>query len=191
MYRLCTAVDVQEIARGRSEISDDQLAAIDDFWIPAATGAIAAFCHRDFDKQERTRKVTVLQHRQVIYIPDPPIDSTQTIELWESHTAPRVYDATTLLVLNQHYLVGEEEGAIEKLGGYFCPGRNAIQHHMTSGLVTGHGENVPDDLRMMAAEQAFLFFYHRDQFGISGRSLEGGSTSIAAITLPTPLKIML
>src|SRR5262245_34933672 len=166
MFNLCTSADVQEISRGRSEIADDQLLSLDELYIPAATCAIAAFCHRDFDKKERTRKITVMQHRQVLYVPDPPIDSTQTIELWESHSAPRVYDSTTLLILNQDYLVSEEEGAIEKLGAYFCPGRNAIQHHMTSGIVTGHGENVPDDLRMMAAEQAYLFFFHRDQFGI-------------------------
>src|SRR5262245_28886575 len=191
MFKLCTAADVQEISRGRSEINDDQLPALDDFWIPAATEALAFHCHRDFDKKDRTRQISVKEHRQVIFISDPPVDLTQTVEVWESHNIPRVYDASTLLILNQDYIVDEIEGAIEKLRGRFCPGTKTVQYHMTSGLLTGNAQGVPADLRMIAAWQSFLFFHHRDQFGVTGRSLEGGSISISAITLPTPLQMML
>ena len=191
MFRLCTSADVQEIARGRSEIADDQLTALDDFWIPAATEALAFYCHRDFDKKDRTGQLNVNEHRCTVFLPDPPIDSQATIEIWESHGIPRVYDPTTLLVLNTDYVVHYFEGSIERLQGRFCTGANVIQYHYTGGLVTGDGAGVPADLRMIAAEQSFLFFHHRDQFGITGRSLEGGSVSLSAITVPTPLKMML
>src|SRR5262245_41490517 len=191
MWSLCTSADVQEISRGRSEIDDDQLPALDDFWIPAATEALAFHCHRDFDKKERTGQLSVTEHRYTAFIPNPPIDDTAPIEIWESHAIPRTYNAESLLVLNTDYVVHYAEGSIERLRGRFCTGPNVIQYHLTSGILTGQAESVPADLRMIAAEQSFLFFHHRDQFGVTGRSLEGGSVSLSAITLPTPLKMML
>jgi hypothetical protein len=187
MWSLCSSADVQEISRGRFEINDDQLPALDDFWIPAATESLAFACNRDFDKKDRTGQLSINEHRYTAFIPNPPIDSTQIIEIWESHAIPRTYNANSLLILNTDYIVHYNEGSIERLRGRFCTGPNVL----TSGILTGQAEGVPADLRMIAAEQSFLFFHHRDQFGITGRSLEGGSVSLSAITLPTPLKMML
>src|SRR5262245_32790452 len=159
MWSLCTSADVQEISRGRFEINDEQLPALDDFWIPAASEALAFHCHRDFDKKERTGQLSVTEHRTIAFIPNPPIDFAATIEIWESHQIPRTYNAESLLTLNTDYIVHYNDGSIERLQGRFCTGANVIQYHLTSGILTGHATGVPADLRMIAAEQSFLFFH--------------------------------
>ena len=54
-------------------------------------------------------------------------------------------------------------------------GPKSIKVTYTGGYLTGDGIGTPDDVRVAAIEQTKIIFDRREEFGLSGRSLEGGA----------------
>ena len=78
------------------------------------------------------------------------------------------------------------KGLLSIAASAFVGGPKSIKVTYTGGYLTGDGVGAPDDLRLAAIMQTKIIFDRREDFGLSGRSLEGGSVSLFTPTiLPT------
>ena len=95
---------------------------------------------------------------------------------------PRVYGADELKIENSDYFLFENEGMIERVSGYFACGPKTVKVTYTGGYLTDHAQDVPEDLRLAAVMQAKILFDRREELGLTGRSLEGGSINLLNTT---------
>ena len=206
MHRLCSSSDVQLLTKLNEgdNLTEPQLQLLDDLIIPAVGALCAGRCGRpDFDKKLRTEYLSPPKPRQVLFVASPPISPAvisvpaeptdiAAIQVWQSGALPRVYGTDELLVEGTDFAIDEEMGMIAKLGtSYFADGYKAIKVTYTGGYLTGDSTGVPDDLKMAAAMQSKVLFDRREEFGITGRSLEGGSMNYNTLTLPTQITMIL
>jgi hypothetical protein len=193
MFKLCLPQDIQILSKG--EFGDELFPLLDDLIIPSVGPLFANHCHRpDFDRAVRTEFHSPLTHidSRFLFLHSPPVADSPAIQLWESGSLPRVYGAEELKVENTDYFLFANEGMIEKTSGFFPRGPKTVKVTYTGGYLTGHAQDVPEDLRLAAVMQAKILFDRREELGLTGRSLEGGSISLLNIlTLPTQVTMLL
>lgn len=102
----------------------------------------------------------------VIVLPEYPIAESAVIEVWESTTIPRVYDATTLLVEGTDYFVDRESGRLWRIGG-----RWPFGPHTVKVSIDKVGEaSVPAELNGAAVRMAGLIYMQRKRLGHSSEA---------------------
>lgn len=192
-FRLITSEDLKEISKGVFPEDFDPL--LDDILIPAVGESFAHYCNRpDFDKKSRTEFFSPGEKRSSLFLSSPPVDAG--IQVWESSEIPRSY--TALLVEGSDYFLDSEAGIIERGrgGGYSCAywrrGSRSVKATYNGGYLTADAVGVPADLRLAAITQCKIYFDQRDAYGVTGKSLEGGSiTLLSILTLPQQVTILL
>ena len=193
MFKLISSDDLKEISKG--SFSEDFDPLLDDILIPAVGESFAHYCNRpDFDKKARTEFFSPGENRRCLFLFSPPIDPG--IQVWESSAIPRDY--TTLLTEGSDYFLDPEAGIIERGAGgcyacsYWRRGSRTVKATYTGGYLTGDCEGVPPSLRLAAITQCKIYFDQRDAYGITGKSLEGGSiTLLSILTLPKQVTMLL
>jgi hypothetical protein len=192
VYKLITAEDIRQFTKGTDSISADFNYALADIIIPAVGALFAKYCNRpDFDKIARTEYLSPRYGRTKIFLASPPVAAAQVgppvieaLRLYEDTAAPRVYGASTELISGTDFFVFEDQGVIERFG-CFVGGPKTIKVTYTGGYLTNDAEGCPEELRLAAIMQSKIFFDRREEYGVTGRSLEGGSFSMLNIlTLP-------
>lgn len=178
VYRLISCEDAKILTKGTFGNEFDFL--FDNLIIPAIGDLFASYCHRpDFDCIERTEYFSPRLGEKAIWISSPPISSTPAIQLWED--GDRLYGNDTLLTEGTDYFCYASEGRLQKPGPYFScflAGDKTVKVKYTGGYLTGDAKGCPAGLRMAAAVQAKLIFDRREELGLTGRSMEGGSMSL-------------
>ena len=188
MFKLITAEDIR--ASSKATIGDEFNLLIDDIIIPRVCELLADECNRpDFDSKSRTELFSTRSRQRVLFLKSPPIAASPTIQVWQSTSTPRVFDAGTLLTKDVDYFVDEQIGIIERpSSSYFSEGPNVVKVVYTGGYVTSDGQGVPPLLKGAALYQAKLIFDRREELGVSSRSVEGGSLSLLPLILPPDIK---
>jgi len=107
------------------------------------------------------------------------------IQVW--HGESQLFETMTLLVKDVDYSIDTVQGVIESRSGVgFGPGSYLVPYW--GGYVTADGQDVPPLLAGAARQQAKLYFDRREEFGISSRSVEGGSLSLLPLVLSPDIK---
>lgn len=191
-FKLITSEDLKEISKGSFPEDFDPL--LDDILIPAVGESFAHYCNRpDFDKIARTEFFSPGEKRKNLFLSSPPVAAG--IQVWESSEIPRLY--SVLLVEGSDYFLDPDSGIIERgRGGYDCSywrrGSRTVKATYTGGYLTADAEGVPSDLRLAAITQCKIYFDQRDAYGVTGKSLEGGSiTLLSILTLPAQVTMLL
>lgn len=191
MFKLISPEDYKLLTKGGHDAEFDPV--LDLIIIPAVGKLFAQYCNRpDFDKLARTEFLSPRPGANKLFVSSPPVAATPAIQVWESSASPRVYDSAALLTEGTDYFLFENEGKIEKEGDCFVPGTKTVKVTYTGGYLTKDGVGVPDDLKLAAITQTKIFFDRREEWGVTGRSLEGGSVSMLNIlTLPKQVTLLL
>lgn len=191
-FKLISVDDVRALAKGDFASDFDHL--FGDILIPAIGKTFASYCNRpDFDKASRSEIFSPRLWQSVITLSSPPIATAPAAQIWQSTATPRVYGADELLTNGEDVFIHEAIGQIERgNGNYFPSGPLTVKVTYTGGYLSGDAQGVPADLRFAALSQAKIFFDRREDYGMTGRSLEGGSVSLQAIlTLPRQITLLL
>jgi len=190
-FKLISAESIKQLSKGDFGNNFDFL--LDSIIIPAVGEIFANYCHRpDFDKVERTVFFSPRIYQTRLQLTSPPIypvSVTPVIaapRVWEDTAEPRVYGTDTELTSGTDFIVLYNQGIIEKLGSYFAIGPETIKVTCTSGYLTDDGAGVPPKLALAAAIQTKILFDRREEFGVSSRSLEGGSISMLGRLILAP-----
>lgn len=197
-FQLITFDDIKRISKGGSAWTEEFEQLLDQDIIPAVTKRFATYCHRpDWDKVARVEYFGAYYYRPArnlflssppVYpaaaeIIDPPTPAIEALRLYQDSADPPTWGAGT--ELTSGFVVYEEEGVITHRGCGFVSGPKSIKVTYTGGYLTGDGIGTPDDVRFAAVEQTKIIFDRREEFGLTGRSLEGGSVSLLTpIDLP-------
>lgn len=196
-FKLITSEDLKQLTKG--EVGDSFDFALDEIIIPAVGKLLASYCNRpDFDKAIRTEYLSPREGQRTLFLASPPVSpavvspAIEALRLYQDTAAPRVYDATTELVNGTEFFVFEEQGTIEKVGSWWACGPKTIKTTYTGGWLTDDAVGCPEDLRLAAVMQTKIFWDRREEYGVTGRSLEGGSISMLnVLTLPKQVTVLL
>jgi hypothetical protein len=191
-YKLIHSTDLKKITKG--DFGDEFDFALDDIIIPAVGRRFASYCQRpDFDKALRTEYLSPHGYQRKLFLASPPVSpavvgppAIEALRLYQDTAAPRAYGASTELVNGTDFFLWEDKGVIEKVGDWFTCGAKTIKVTYTGGYLTADAVGCPEDLRLAALIQTKIIFDRREEYGVTGRSLEGGSlTMLNILTLPT------
>jgi hypothetical protein len=198
VYKLIQIEDIKKLTKGDFGAEFDFL--LGDVIIPAVGKLFAQYCKRpDFDKAVRTEYLSPHCGRRKLFVKSPPISpavvspAIEALRLYQDSSYPRVYGAGTELVNGTDFIVFEDEGVIERAGyGFFYDGPKTVKVTYTGGFLTTDAVGCPEDLRLAAVAQTKMFFDRREELGLTGRSLEGGSINLMTpLLLPKLVTIML
>lgn len=197
MFKLIQVEDIKKTSKGEFGTEFDFL--LGSIIIPSVTRLFARYCHRpDFDKTARTEYLSPRPGQSKLYLASPPVALAQVgppaieaLRLYEDTAVPRVYGADTELVSGEDFFLFEEQGMIEADHRWFACGPKVIKVTYTGGYLTDDAADCPEDLRLAAIVQSKILFDHREQFGLTSQSLEGGSIGLTPDALPTKVRIML
>lgn len=206
MFSLINSTEVKQLSKATGEWGSQFDYLIDQIIIPAVTQSFATYCRRpDWDKAARVEYLSPRgTHR--LFLSSPPVAAAQVgppvieaLRLYRDTNTPRAYGTDTELISGTDFFVFEEEGTIEFLHG--CRAWNSwfdaawpktIKVTYTGGYLTDNAVGCPADLKLAAITQAKILFDRRDQMGITGQSLEGGSVSLLTpLILPRSVTMML
>jgi hypothetical protein len=193
-FKLISFDEIKKISKGGDSWSSEFEYLLEQVIIPAVTTSFAHYCHRpDWDKIARTEYFGSDRTLRTLFLSSPPIwpaaaaiigppavDAIEALRLYQDSADPPTYGAGT--ELTSGFVVYEDEGAIESRMG-FISGPKSIKVTYTGGYLTDDGIGTPDDVRVAAIEQTKIIFDRREEFGLTGRSLEGGSVSLLAPTI--------
>lgn len=203
-FALINARDLEEISKG--DISTFE-ALLDKTIIPAVGEVFAAYCNRpDFDLKLRTEYFSPQTHQNILTVASPPIaevgsypdkadfDNTgaPAVRVWEDAALPRAYGSTTEIINGQDFFVYESAGQIAKECATFLRGHKTVKVVYPGGYLTADCQNVPGALKMAAIAQTKILFDRREEYGVTGRALEGGSINmLSVLTLPRQVTMLL
>lgn len=191
MFQLITADDIKRISKGGSSWNEEFEQLLEQDIIPAVTRRFATYCHRpDWDKTARVEYFGSDRYSRNLFLSSPPVypaDSgppiIEALRLYQDSADPPTFGAGS--ELSSGFVVYEEEGVISHRGCFSPTGPKSIKVTYTGGYLTADGIGTPADVRFAAIEQTKIIFDRREEFGLTGRSLEGGSVSLLApIDLP-------
>ena len=205
-FQLITFEEIRKISKGGDSWSTEFEYLLDKVIIPAVTSVFAKYCHRpDWDKVARTEYFSVSLDRPArnLFLSSPPIwpaaaaivgppavDAIEALRLYQDSADPPTWGAGT--ELTSGFVVYEDEGVIEHRGMGFVGGPKAIKVTYTGGYLTADGVGTPDDVRLAATIHGKNVFDRREEFGLTGRSLEGGSVSLLTpMILPKSVTMLL
>ncbi len=119
--------------------------------IPAISQQIESMMGRPYflnggDVTEYPRVRASESHR--LFLLRWPIESGKPTSVHVSLALPRVYDATTLLVEGEDYMVDEDEGVLERMGSFWPRAAKAVQVIYDGGIINQAA--VPKDLAQAA-----------------------------------------
>jgi len=205
VFSLIQSAEVKQLSKATGEWGSQFDYLIDQIIIPAVTQSFATYCHRpDWDKAARVEYLSPRPGARRLFLSSPPVAAAQVgppiieaLRLYRDISLPRAYGADTELVNGTDFFVFEEEGVIERVGctgwswvGWGWP--KTIKVTYTGGYLTDNAVGCPADLKLAAITQAKILFDRRDQMGITGQSLEGGSISLLTpLNLPKAVTITL
>ena len=190
-FKLITDDDVKALTKGDFSTAFDSV--LNDVLIPAIGEAFANYCHRpDFDKTARTEYFSPGYYQHTLRVKSPPIDEVAAaVRVYEDSSLPRFGGSETELVNGTEYFVHAARGTIEKLSNFIC-GPKTVKVTYTGGYLTSDAAGTPPALKLAAITQAKILFERREEYGITGRSLEGGSINLMTIlTLPRQVTLLL
>jgi len=203
LFQLITFDEIKKISKGGDSWTTEFEELLEKRIIPAVTSDFAKYCHRpDWDKVARVEYFGTDRVLRTLFLSSPPVspavaaivgppavDAIEELKIYQDSTDPPTYGAGT--ELTSGFVVYENEGIIGHRTG-FMSGLKSIKVTYTGGYLTGDGIGTPDDVRVAAIEQTKIIFDRREEFGLSGRSLEGGSVSLLAPTiLPRSVTMLL
>lgn len=197
MFNLITKDELKQTAKGEFDDSFDYL--LDSVIIPAVSRMFAHYCGRpDFDKSARTEYLSPEPGAKFLFLKSPPVAAAQVgppaieaLRLYQDTATPRAYGTDTELTSGEDFFVHETEGMIEH-AAKFAGGPKTVKVTYTGGYLKAAAIDCPEDLRFAAITQSKILFDRREEYGITGRSLEGGSiTLLNTLTLPRQVTMML
>lgn len=204
-FQIITFDEIKKISKGGQDWSIEFEYLLEKIIIPAVTGIFAKYCRRpDWDKAIRTdyfspnnsQGKTLSLSSPPVYpaaaevIGPPHIAAIEALRLYQDSGDPPTYGAGT--EITSGFVVYEDEGIIEHRGSGFVGGPKSIKVTYTGGYLTADAVGAPDDLRLAAIMQTKIIFDRREELGLTGRSLEGGSVSLLTpMILPTSVTMML
>jgi hypothetical protein len=189
-FQLITFDEIKKMSKGGGDWSTEFEYIIEKRIIPEITKGLAKYCHRpDWDKVARTEYFGSDRPTRTLFLSSPPVypavaaivgppavDAIEALRLYQDSADPPTYGAGT--ELTSGFVVYEDEGSIVHRGTGFMTGPKSIKVTYTGGYLTADGIGTPDDVRGAAIMQAKIIFDRREEFGLTGRSLEGGSVSL-------------
>jgi hypothetical protein len=205
-FQLITLDEIKKISKGGDSWTFEFEYLIEKIIIPAVTTTFAKYCHRpDWDKVARTEyfSVDICRPARNLFLSSPPISPAvaaiigppavagiEALRLYQDSADPPTYGAGT--ELTSGFVVYEDEGVVEHRGIGFVGGPKSIKVTYTGGYLTADGVGTPDEVRLGAAIQGKSVFDRREEFGLTGRSLEGGSVSLLTpMILPRAVTMLL
>lgn len=192
-FKLITLDELKQAGKAGQQGWDSNLEFLaDEIIIPAVGQIFARYCNRDdFDAKARTEYVSPREPTRFLSLKSPPVATSPIVELWQSLSIPRQYTDSEKLVNGEDYFVHEAEGMIEA-ESCFSGGPKSIKVTYTGGYLTADAQGAPTDLRMAALAQAKILFDRREEYGVTGRSIDGSSiTLLNVLTLPRQITMML
>lgn len=203
MFSLIQSEEIKQFSKTTGEWGSQFDYLLDQLIIPAVTQSFATYCRRpDWDKAARVEYLSPRPGQRCLFLASPPVAAAQVgpplieaLRLYQDTNTPRVYGPDTELVSGTDFFPRNELGIIERVGcigwsGWSMP--ETIKVTYTGGYLTDNAVGCPADLKVAAITQAKILFDRRDQMGITGQSLEGGSISLLTPTnLPRAVTITL
>ncbi|MEE8473562.1 MAG: hypothetical protein V3S82_10385 [Dehalococcoidia bacterium] len=152
-----------------------------DLLIPQVTAQIESMLGRPYflnggDVTEYPRVRASQSHR--LFLLRWPIEGVKPTSVHVSLDVPRVYDATTLLVKGEEYMIDPEEGVLVRIGAFWPQAINAIQVIYDGGITdqtTASKDLVRAGTIMIAAmlQKGKDRLYHATQERLGDAELRG------------------
>ncbi len=204
-FQLITFDEIKKISKGGDSWSTEFEYLLEKVIIPAVTIVFAIYCHRpDWDKRDRIEYFSLDRPARNLFVASPPIypataaiigppavDAIEMVRVYQDGADPPTWVAST--ELTSGWVVHEDEGVIQhRTTGFVATGPNSVKVTYHGGYLIGDGIGTPDPVRLGATMMSKNIFDRREEFGLTGRSLEGGSVSLLTpMILPKSVTMLL
>jgi hypothetical protein len=203
-FKLTTIENIKRLSKGSTVGDSNALDYLLDQFIVRVGEMFALECNLDrvlqFDKVAVTEYHSLRVGQKSFGVNRPPVSpavaeivgppavpAIEALRLYQDTALPRVYGSSTELIKGTDFFLDEKTGLIEHVN-CFAGGNQSIKVTYTGLYLTGDAEGVPPSLQGFAEDQVKLAFDRREEIGLTGRSIEGGSISFLRRLMPAEIE---